>query len=109
MRAIITMEHDVRVIQDETIVRAVHDIAGITVDRDRLVLALTKASAFYEEGYRAGKKAADVAKVVHGRWEDTGIDELDLVYGGWKCSVCGYIFCGNKTNFCPDCGAKMEG
>ena len=53
--------------------------------------------------------ADDVVKVVHGRWEDTGIDELDLIYGGWKCSACGYIFCGNKTNFCPDCGAKMEG
>ena len=53
--------------------------------------------------------AADVVEVVHGRWEDTGIDELDLIYGGWKCSACGYIFCGNKTNFCPDCGAKMEG
>lgn len=53
--------------------------------------------------------ASDVAPVVHGRWEDTGIDELDLIYGGWKCSACGYIFCGNKTNFCPDCGAKMEG
>ena len=63
MLPIIAMEHDVRIIQDETIVRAVHDITGITVDRDRLVLALTKASAFYEEGYRAGKKAADVVDV----------------------------------------------
>ena len=29
-----------------------------------------------------------------------------LVYYYPKCSVCGH--CGNYTNFCPNCGAKMD-
>lgn len=53
--------------------------------------------------------AADVAPVVHGRWTDTGNEILDNIYAGWKCSLCGYIFCGDNTNFCPNCGAKMDG
>ena len=45
----------------------------------------------------------------HGEWIDTGIFELDVIYSGWKCSECGYIFCGNKSKYCPECGAKMDG
>lgn len=53
--------------------------------------------------------AADVAEVRHGKWGDTGIEELDLIYAGYKCSVCGYIICGNMFNYCPNCGTKMDG
>lgn len=45
---------------------------------------------------------ADVAPVVHGRWNWTG----SVVW--WKCSVCeceGY----ENFKFCPHCGAKMDG
>ena len=52
---------------------------------------------------------ADVAEVKHGEWGDTGIEELDLIYSGYKCSECGDIICGNMTNYCPNCGAKMDG
>lgn len=57
------------------------------------------------------KKApsADVVEVRHGEWIDTGDFELDNIYSGWKCSLCGHIFCGNKTNYCSNCGAKMDG
>ena len=53
--------------------------------------------------------AADVAPVVHGRWIhdrrriESGID--------WcHCSECGKSdnFCA-RTNYCPNCGAKMDG
>ena len=44
-----------------------------------------------------------------GEWVDTGDFELDNIYSGWKCSLCGHIFCGNKTNYCSGCGAKMGG
>ena len=44
-----------------------------------------------------------------GEWVDTGDFELDNIYSGWKCSLCGHIFCGNKTNYCSNCGAKMKG
>ena len=52
---------------------------------------------------------ADVVEVRHGEWIDTGDFELDNIYSGLKCSLCGYIFCGSKTNYCAGCGAHMKG
>ena len=55
-----------------------------------------------------GMKAADVAPVVHGRWEN----------GNPICPVCGGdkfkdldadIWCDWKPDYCPNCGAKMDG
>lgn len=52
--------------------------------------------------------AADVAPVVHGRWEN----------GNPTCPVCGEnkfkdldadIWCDWLPSFCPNCGAKMDG
>ena len=52
--------------------------------------------------------AADVAPVVHGRWEN----------GNPICPVCGGdkfkdldadIWCDWKPDYCPNCGAKMDG
>ena len=54
-----------------------------------------------EDFYRI--PAADVAPVVHGRW----------VFGGDGCVICSK--CNeeesndNHRNFCPNCGAKMDG
>ena len=51
-------------------------------------------------------KAADVAQVVHGRWE-TNSDRPDTLI----CSVCK---CGfdmwkhDPHNFCPSCGVRMD-
>ena len=58
------------------------------------------ANILYKAGYR---------KQSEGEWVDTGDFELDNIYSGWKCSLCGHIFCGNKTNYCSNCGAKMGG
>lgn len=51
---------------------------------------------------------ADVAPVVHGRWE--------LRHGSWYCSNCGRgykIKCGVvpacKHDYCPNCGTRMDG
>lgn len=54
--------------------------------------------------------AADVVEVRHGKWTLIG-------YGNgrplrWKCSACGYETfdaVNGDTNFCPNCGAKMDG
>ena len=50
--------------------------------------------------------AADVAPVVHGLW----VEHLNEM----ECSVCKrqWNYCDNDTNtfnFCPNCGAKMDG
>ena len=48
--------------------------------------------------------AADVAPVRHGRWVDTDSEFA-------QCSLCKYpVYVGwNQTNYCPNCGAKMDG
>jgi len=57
--------------------------------------------------------AVDAEVVRHGRWID--MQEDDATEGMWRCSACGFdgYFdimtpkeCG--TNYCPNCGAKME-
>ena len=57
--------------------------------------------------------AADVVPVVHGRWE-----EQDDGWGGtyYDCSACGESWTTidgtplqNNMNYCPNCGAKMDG
>ena len=52
--------------------------------------------------------AADVAPVVHGRWEHLGGDE-------WCFPVCGFVITTEGSwdkptkKYCEDCGAKMDG
>lgn len=53
------------------------------------------------------ENTADVAPVVHGRWES------HLLPMAWKCSVCGQRMGYNAwkykyMNYCPMCGAKMD-
>lgn len=48
--------------------------------------------------------AADVAPVVHGRWIMHD-DEFGLTC---ECSVC-HIETMGDGNYCPNCGAKMDG
>jgi len=62
--------------------------------------------------------AADVVPVVHGRWIKTDRGMREVVNTGevvrfylHDCSVCGY-HTGNQGrdfNFCPICGARMDG
>lgn len=54
-----------------------------------------------------GMKAADVAPVVHGRWVTTKAPFMNECE---DCSVCGYrTVWGHRYNYCPNCGAKMDG
>lgn len=48
--------------------------------------------------------AADVAPVVHGRWKcHKYIEE-------YQCEICGhFVRFGTVKNYCPNCGAKMDG
>ena len=60
----------------------------------------------YKNGYEAGKRDA----VKHGRWIQWGTFG-DLA----KCSVCGkdsftmHFVAYQNFNYCPNCGARMDG
>ena len=53
----------------------------------------------------------------HGKWIDKGwkgdwqfeTDGRGNCWYEYKCSECGYIKRGGKSNFCPNCGADMRG
>ena len=57
----------------------------------------------------------DVKPVKHGKWSDkmVAVEESGAGYHaddfrfGYQCSVCGGVL--SKTNYCGNCGAKMDG
>ena len=85
--------------------------------KHRLELVSVDASTSYELGINTGLHraeeevemlpTADVAEVRHGEWEEY-LDGHELM-----CSCCKTTFwnedCNGGTNYCPDCGAKMDG
>lgn len=61
--------------------------------------------------YAVAAPAADVVEVVHGEWifnEKESESHIEPIY---NCSECNYDIWGDteKTNYCPYCGAKMDG
>ena len=56
----------------------------------------------------ANAPTVDAVPVVHGYWET--IFSVDCVTYKYKCSNCGhYVRIGSDRNFCPNCGARMDG
>lgn len=51
--------------------------------------------------------AADVASVRRGYWKIGGVNPANGVIGNWKCSLCRGTSLKN-SDYCPNCGAKME-
>lgn len=52
--------------------------------------------------------AADVAPVRHGRW----LQKKHKIFGNaydYVCSECGCDYALAEYNYCPNCGAKMDG
>lgn len=90
------------------------------IEREALQKAMQRKKAGvadkrYTEGYNDcllrmksmvhGAKAADVVPVVRGKWKAEGFDNC-------YCSRCikTYIgFFASSWNYCPNCGAKMDG
>lgn len=53
----------------------------------------------------------DVVEVKHGEWIEVnqiGKNSRHIKYTTKQCSVCGYWNGRKKTNYCPNCGAKMD-
>lgn len=71
----------------------------------RDALLLTKSGILEE------MPAADVRPERHGRWSDNMVSYMDDFNGdihiGFRCSECKAIL--NKTKYCGNCGAKMDG
>ena len=58
-----------------------------------------------EEEFEIVDKVEDVAPVVHGRWIQFHSEAAgDIQY----CSACD-VGCTWKPNYCPNCGARMDG
>ena len=52
--------------------------------------------------------AVDAAPVIYAQWSFAG--ETGHGFGMYLCSNCGsYVGEGNSGNFCPECGARMDG
>ena len=57
---------------------------------------------------------ADVAPVVHGRWDDSGRYTFPSGNTAVRCTNCGCALTEseyrlNNWNYCPVCGARMDG
>ena len=88
------------------------------IERSALLRTLSKEVGYNDDGDQEinsdtvfiaieSAPAADVAEVVHGEWAFTN--------AGWKCSLCGHSMpywpmasTQEKTNYCPNCGTKMD-
>lgn len=54
--------------------------------------------------------AVDAEVVRHGRWEWNL--PLDKLVSSYRCTACEFLGYGNridKFNYCPNCGARMDG
>ena len=85
------------------------------ISRDATLTALQDSDLFNttERQLRAIRElpAADVAEVRHGRWIDAYPDiEPNPMFMYGICSECGFEQGISKyLNYCPNCGAKMDG
>lgn len=64
--------------------------------------------------YIDSESAADVAPVRHGRWDDSGRYTFPGGSTAVRCTNCGCALTVseyhlNNWNYCPVCGAKMDG
>ena len=77
------------------------------IEREAAILALYEEDAITMRGAKLLREfpVADVRPVVHGRWVYLG--KYSDGYN-WRCSVCKRESV-MALNYCPYCGAKMEG
>lgn len=79
------------------------------IDRNALLQKIRWASSAEEAVISARRMpAADVSRVRHGRW----VEQEKYTFGTmYDCSICGdrILDTGHSWNYCPNCGAKMDG
>ena len=94
---------------------ALHEIER----REVLMVGDKRISVDAMKSFIKNRLAADVAPVVHGRWEPY-FEEVEIynaggfaerIQTGWICGRCKSVESITryyKTNYCPNCGAKMD-
>ena len=60
----------------------------------------TATEQAYKKGYEDGKRDA----VKHGRWK-----QMKAYKSQFVCSECGDLFPDWESDYCPNCGARMDG
>lgn len=77
------------------------------IEREAVRQELYDADAITFKGLRIINQfpAADVAPVVRGRWKKRRFGETAF---GYECTIC-HTTWDEPTNFCPYCGARMDG
>lgn len=86
------------------------------IDREKAKRLLHIEYAYAAEQLLDEIPAADVAPVVHGLWERTPSSSWRWTPSGavavtrttYRCGLCGRGT-AVKSNYCPHCGAKMDG
>lgn len=89
-------------IEREAAIRVVNGQSSLTMTRSSLIDSISKLPA------------ADVVPVVHGRWDDSGRYTFTGGSTAVRCTNCGCALTVseyhlNNWNYCPVCGAKMDG
>ena len=86
------------------------------IERDAAIEAAKHAWAkgLEPSQYIEALPAADVAPVVHGRWDDSGRYTFPSGDTAVRCTNCGCALTESEYrlynwNYCPNCGAKMDG
>lgn len=88
------------------------------IEREALKNEIATSTETFNTGsvFRAINRqaAADVAPVVHGRWDDSGRYTFPSGDTAVRCTNCGCALTEseyhlNNWNYCPVCGAKMDG
>ena len=82
------------------------DCKGCNLKRLETMLGNGKFDCLMNEN-RSINTSYDVAPVVHGRWIDMRESSKDVPE--CKCSECGCVIIGLEKNYCPNCGAMMDG
>lgn len=90
---------------------------GVSIFRAKANMAvLMDAAPYFEKAAQMLEQlpAADVAPVVHGRWDDSGRYTFPGGSTAVRCNNCGCALTVseyhlNNWNYCPVCGAKMDG
>ena len=85
------------------------------IDRNAFLEHMKKTNRYFDVKHDIENfPAADVALVVHGRWDDSGRYTFPSGNTAVRCTNCGCALTEseyrlNNWNYCPVCGAKMDG